>query len=97
MTFESSVLHDHNNFEVPESVGLGDGHTISAIGVGKVKVIHYTITQYGERVACWTTDVSYVPKLTNNLFSVHAATSIGNTDLLYSILQTQILLNSEQE
>ena len=83
MTFESSVLHDYNNFEVPESaVGFGDGHTVSATGVGKVKVIHYAITQYSERVACWMTNVLYVLKLTNNLFSVHAATSTGNTHLL---------------
>ena len=56
---------------------LGDGHTVSAIGVGKVKVI--TQLHNGERVDCWMTDVLYVPKLTNNLFSVHAATSRGNT------------------
>ena len=35
----------------------------------------------GERVAivCWMTDVLYVPKLTNNLFSVNAAAAKGNT------------------
>ena len=33
----------------------------------------------GERVVCWMTDVLCVPKITNNLFSVHAATSRGNT------------------
>ena len=77
MTFESSVLHAYKDFETPEPVGLGDGRTVSAIGVGKVKVT--TQLHNGERVVCWMTDVLYVPKLTNNLFSAHAATSKGNT------------------
>ena len=77
MTFECNVLHDYKNLEAREPVGLGDGHTISAIGVGKNEVI--TQLHNGERVVCWMTDVLYVPKLTNNLFSVHAATSKGNT------------------
>ena len=76
MTFESSILHAYKDFETPEPVGLGDGRTVSAIGVGKVKVI--TQPHNGESVVCWMTDVLYVPKLTNN-FSVHAATSKGNT------------------
>ena len=77
MTFESSVLHNYKDFEAPEPVGLGDGRTVSAIGVGKVKVI--TQLHNGKRVVCWMTNVLYVPKLTNNLFSVNAATSTGNT------------------
>ena len=77
MTFESSVLHDYKDLEAPEPVGLGDGRTVSAVGIGKVKVI--TQLHNGERVVCWMTDVLYVPKLTNNLFSVNAATAKGNT------------------
>ena len=77
MTFESSILHAYKDFETPEPVGLGDGHTVSAIGVGEVKIT--TQLHNGERVVCWMTDVLYVPKLTNNLFSVHSATSKGNT------------------
>ena len=77
MTFESSILHTYKDFETSEPVGLGDGRTVSAIGVGKVKVT--TQLHNGERVVCWMTDVLYVPKLTNNLFSVHTATSKGNT------------------
>ena len=79
MTFESNVLHDYKDFETPELVGLGDGHTVSAIGVGKVKVITHSQLHNGKSVVCWMTDVLYVPKLTNNLFSVHAATTKGNT------------------
>ena len=76
MTFESNVLHDYKDFEAPKLVGLGDDYTVSAIGVGKVKVI--TQLHNGKSVVCWMTDVLYVPKLTNNLFSVHAATAKGN-------------------
>ena len=68
MTFESTILHDYKDFEAPEPVGLGDGRTVSAIRVGKVKVI--TQLHNGRSVICWMTDVLYVPKLTNNLFSV---------------------------
>ena len=39
VTFECSVLHDYKNVEAPKLDGLDDGHAISAIGVGKVKVI----------------------------------------------------------
>ena len=38
MTFESSILHAYKDFETSEPVGLEDGRTVSAIGVGKVKV-----------------------------------------------------------
>ena len=79
MTFDISLLCDYEKFESPESVGLGDGYSVSAYGSGKVKV--NTRQNKGERVVCWTTDVLYVPKLANNLFSVHAGTSKGNTVL----------------
>ena len=62
MTFESTILHDYKDFEAPEPVGLGNGRTVSAIGVGKVKVIAQL--HNGRSVVCWMT------KLTNNLFSV---------------------------
>ena len=72
-----SGTHQHmTDFETPEPVGLGDGCTVSAIGVCKVKVT--TQLHNGERVVCWMTDVLHVPKLINN-FIVHAATSKGNT------------------
>ena len=75
MTFEYSALHDYKDFEAPEPVVLGDGHTVSAIGVGMFKVI----TQpHNSEIVFWMTDVLYVLKL-NNLFSVHAATSKGKT------------------
>ena len=56
----------------------GNGPIVSTIGVSKIKVI--TQLHNGERVVCQMTDVLHVPKLTNNLFCVNAATSKGNTD-----------------
>lgn len=50
-----------------------------SLGFGKVKVV--TKQSEGEKVVGWITNVSYVPKLTNDLSSVHAATSKGNTGL----------------
>ena len=76
MTFEKYVLHSYKEFETPEPVGLGDGRTVTALGTGKAKVISQI--QHGKNVVEWMTDVLYVPKLTNNLFSVHAAALQGN-------------------
>ena len=76
MTFEKYVLHSYKEFETPEPVGLGDGRTVTALGMGKVKVISQI--QHGKKVVRWMTDVLYVPKLTNNLFSDRAAPSKGN-------------------
>ena len=77
MTFESSILHAYKDLDTPEPVGLGNGRMVSAIGVGKVKVTKQP--HNGESVVCWMTNVLYVSKLTNNLFSIHAATCKGNT------------------
>ena len=50
MAFDISLLCDYEKFESPESVGLGDGYSVSAIGSGKVKV--NTHQNKGERVVC---------------------------------------------
>ena len=76
MTFEKNVLQGYSEFEASEPVGLGDGCTVAALGVGKIKVT--TQLYNGEIVGCWISDVLYVPKLTTNLFSVHDATAQGN-------------------
>ena len=65
MTFESNVLYYCNDFEASKPVGLRDGRSASAIRVGKAKAI--TQLHNSRSVVCWTTDVLYVPKLTNNL------------------------------
>ena len=38
MTREKQILSDYREFETPEKVGLGDGRTVDAIGVGNVYV-----------------------------------------------------------
>ena len=77
MTFKKNVLQGYREFEASEPVGLGDGRTVAALGVGEVKVT--TQLHNGEKVGCWISDVLYVPKLTTNLFSVHTTTVKGNT------------------
>ena len=47
-----------------------------ALGAGKVKVLSQLV--HGRKITGWMTDVLYVPKLTSNLFSVHAAALKGN-------------------
>ena len=76
MTFQREVLHNYTEFETPQPVGLGDGRTVEALGTGKVKVVSQLYHE--KKKVGWMTDVLYVPKLTNNLFSVHAATLKGN-------------------
>ena len=76
MTFQGKILYSYKEFETPEPVGLGDGHTVSALGSGKVKVVSQLYCN--KKVARWMTDVLYVPKLTNNLFSVNAPTLKSN-------------------
>ena len=76
MTFQKDVLSYYRKFETPEPVGLGDGRTVNALGTGKVKIMSYLY--HGKKTVGWMTDVLYVPKLTSNLFSVHAAALKGN-------------------
>jgi 6-phosphogluconolactonase/glucosamine-6-phosphate isomerase/deaminase len=39
MTFQKELLYDYREFETPELVGLGDGHSIQALGSGHVKIV----------------------------------------------------------
>ena len=71
MTFQKELLHDYREFKTPEPVGLGDGHTVEALGTGRVRII--TEPHHRRRVPGWMTNVLYVPKLAGNLFSVRAA------------------------
>ena len=41
MTFERRVLHNHKEFENTEPVRLGDGHTVTALEAGKVKIVSH--------------------------------------------------------
>ncbi len=76
MTNTKDILIDCREFSKPESVSLGDGRTVDAIGVGKVNVTMYF--KVSEPKRCMMHQVLYVPKLACNLFSVRAAASKGN-------------------
>ena len=44
MTFEKNILEGYRELEASEHVGLGDGHTVAALGVGSQG--HYSATQW---------------------------------------------------
>ncbi|KAL7372982.1 hypothetical protein ABVT39_025155 [Epinephelus coioides] len=77
MTSHKECLQDYQHFSEPQSVKLGDGRVVDALGLGYIKLRMTfkvsdvkTVTMY---------DVLYVPKLSENLFSVGAGTRKGNT------------------
>ena len=76
MTSRREILIDYCAFTVSESVSLGDGRPCYALGSGKV--IMYVYVSDVKSVHCVMHDVLYVPQLTNNFFSVKAATEKGN-------------------
>ena len=77
MTHSRELLSQYHKFEVPEKVSLGDGRTVEALGTGDIQ-IDMTF-QVSKQKRCVMRRVLHVPKLTNNLFSVRAAVSKGNT------------------
>ncbi len=81
MTNQEEILSSYQKFEQPEKVGLGDGRTVDALGIGKVHVyMRYGICKKSRnRVKrAVIINVLIVPKLACNLFSVRAATFSGN-------------------
>ena len=38
MTYQRGIFADYHEFEQSEKVGLGDGRTVDAVGVGKVYI-----------------------------------------------------------
>ncbi|CAB4035006.1 Retrovirus-related Pol poly from transposon TNT 1-94 [Paramuricea clavata] len=76
MTKEKSVLVNYQQFGEPESVALGDGRVVQALGSGNVHMdMLFSGSKSKRGVLC---NVLYVPKLTSNLFSVRAAVAKGN-------------------
>ena len=76
MTWDKELLTNYHEFETPEKVGLGDGWTLDAFGVGDVHLkMLFKVSQPKKSVMY---RVLYVPQLARNLFSVRAATSKGN-------------------
>ena len=76
MTKDLRLLIGFQEFKIPQKVGLGDGSTVEAVGVGDVNV---NMKFEGLNKQATLYNVLYVPKLTHNLFSVQAAASKGNT------------------
>ena len=77
MTSEKEILSNYHEFEKPEKVGLGDGRTVDAVGVGNV-YINMQLRDC-EPNECMIYKVLHVPKLACNLFSVRAAASRGKS------------------
>ena len=75
MTFNRELLIRYRKFDAPETVRLGDGRTVEALGSGRVNI---TIdTCHGKKLTTAMEGVLYVPKLACNLFSVRAVTQKG--------------------
>ena len=77
MTANKHLLTNYPEFDVPETVRLGDGHTVEAYGSGQVKIT-VRISQ-NKDISTQLDKVLFVPKLACNLFSVRAVTQKGYT------------------
>ena len=74
MMNERSFLVNYREFQTPEKVGLGDGRTVNAVGIGNVHVnMTFNVSKPKKAVMY---NVLYVPKLACNLFSVRAAAEL---------------------
>ncbi|KAG7523296.1 Retrovirus-related Pol poly from transposon TNT 1-94 [Solea senegalensis] len=77
MTCHEEIFQDYQQFPKPQSVKLGDGRVVDALGLGNVKLRMTFKVSDGKNVTMY--DVLYVPKLSGNLFSLGAAVRKGNT------------------
>ena len=77
MTQMRELLTDYRELERPETVRLGDGHFVEAVGVGNVPL--NVIFDDSKPKKSIIYQVFYVPKLACNLFSIRAAVTRGNT------------------
>lgn len=77
MTCHEEILQDYQKFPKTQSVKLGDGRVVDALGLGNVKLRMALKISDVKNVTMF--DVLYVPKLSGNLFSVGAAVKKGNT------------------
>jgi hypothetical protein len=75
MTKEKDVFINYQQFDEPESVALGDGCVVQALGSDNVHV--NMCLPGGKLKKAVLANVLYVPKLTSNLFSVRAAVANG--------------------
>ena len=87
ITWNNELLHDLKQLHPSQKVGQGDGHTVDAIGTGKVRINMLLDNQAKTAVF---SDVLYVP-LACNLFSVKAVAEKGNKIKFYG---TNFWINS---
>jgi hypothetical protein len=71
MTPNRSKFKTYSKFDKPQKVGLGDGHTIDALGVGNIPIT-VRISRRETKI-CTVYNVLHVPDLKVNLFSVKSA------------------------
>lgn len=76
MTCHEEILQDYQQFPRPQSVKLGDGRVVEALGLDNVKLRMKFKVSDVKNVTMF--DGLYVPKLSGNLFSVGAAVRRGN-------------------
>ena len=74
MTYQKHLLHDYQEFDKSEKVGLGDGRVVDAVGTGSICLAMCFKVSDQKRVH----KVLYVPKMACNLFSVRVAAQQGN-------------------
>ena len=79
MVNDKTVLQKYISFDSPELVSLGDGHIVKALGTGDLFVHFHTSS--GSDCKFTISNVLFIPQLTNNLFSVKAATKHGHVVL----------------
>ena len=70
-------MEQYKEFQQPEKIGLGDGHTVLAFGAGNV-IVNMRCGLGGKIRRLVVHNVLFAPKLTCNLFTVRAAAAKGN-------------------
>jgi len=77
MTHTRELLVDHEEFDNPQNICLGNGQIVEALGRGN---IHFTMVfKMSKPKKATMYNALYVPKLACNLFSVKAVATKGNT------------------
>ena len=74
---QPSLLVDYKEFDQPELVKLGDGHSVEAVGHGNVQL--KMLFGVSNSKPAKLTRVLFVLELSCNLFSVRAAVTKGST------------------
>lgn len=74
MTAARGILDEYQVLDTPRLVKAGDGKFVYAVGVGSVQVVSRVA---GKECLIRLKHVYYIPKLSNNLFSVGSADNMG--------------------